>query len=103
MIVVLKLSFHELVSFTGIVAATAKTLGSSKDDLTRLALLTLIDLRRRMEAKTEFSFYGNKNIRLNIKECLALRHVLKLLAPQEGIYESTIRNKVYITIDKQIN
>lgn len=100
--IVLSLSFHEVRTMCIIVQNLVQMLEYSKNVLYRLGGAVLKDLLTRLINKAAIEFYGEKKVKLNLKECLALKQFLLWLRPQEDEYSFNLRYKVFEQVDRKI-
>lgn len=100
--IVLKLSFHEMKLLCIIIQRTAQELEYSTNALVKLGGEVYKDLLKRLLPKVAIEFYSDKKVKLNIKECLALKALLMWRVQQEDNYSRNLRYKVFEQVDRKI-
>jgi hypothetical protein len=98
----LKLSFDEMCVLKNITFNLASVLCCNKHSLYMISGIVLHDLNKRLLAKVALSFQGKRSVRLNLKECHALKYFLCKIVPDENRFEEMIRLEIFLTIDKKI-
>jgi len=100
--ITLKLSYMEIENLAMIVWNMGSVLMTSGNNLYRMSGVVLNELHHRLDRKMETEYKGKKVVKLNLKECLALKQFLLDFSPAENPYATVIRNEVFQLIDKKI-
>jgi len=98
----LKLSYMQVETLAYIIWNISSVLMTSGNNLYRISGIVLNDLHHRLDKKMETEYKGLRTVKLNLKECLALKQFLLEITPQENPYATVIRNEVFQFIDQKI-
>lgn len=92
----------EVENLALIVWNISSVLMTSRNNMYRLSGVVLNELHHKLDKKMETEYPGKKAVKLNLKECLALKQFLLDIAPAENPYATVVRNQVFEFIDKKI-
>ncbi len=92
----------EVEALALIVWNMGSVLMTSKNNLYRLSGIVFNELHHRLDKKMETEYQGKRVVKLNMKECLALKQLLMDISPAENPYATVVRNQVFEFIDRQI-